>query len=209
MSEETVLVVDEAIPALATEMAQGLSEGIALPPALEIPQDLVDQGVELPTLEPSVALPAPDPSVALPELQAGFVRKMVGQWYDASIALYQIVARPRTLPMLAQYKIARMRKATEHITEHVDHVKIQLVQELGEPVPNVDPTKWQLKPENKEAFAQRITLVTQLWTDIKIRPLRLSELGTPADNNGIDAREFELLGDLVIDDVSEADDASA
>lgn len=196
MSEETNVVVEEATPAV--ERPQARIEVLDQETGLAVDEHSVTGAPEV----------TPEPLEALPLLPPGFTRKTIGQWYDASIALYQIVARPRTLPMLAQYKIARMRKAIEHITEHVDSVKIQLVQELGEPMPNVEPTKWQLKPENKEVFAQRITQVTQMWTDIKIRPLGLSELGTPADNNGIDAREFELLGDLVIDDVTERDDAN-
>ena len=132
----------------------------------------------------------------------GMKAKTIGQWYDAGVALYQIVGRPRNLPMMAQYKLARMKEALKPVVEFVDAQKNQLVQELGEPVPADNPTKWQLKESNRQQFETRITEHLNVVQVLKIQPIRTSELGTAA-SNGIDAREFELLGDLVVDNQTE------
>ena len=188
-------------------------EPTTLNPTEELTVEAIDEAVEkmeAATFEPTPGAPelegieVPTFTYDVP-LEHGFTRKTLGQWYDAGIALFEIVRRPRSLPQAAQYKIARIREQLLFITEHVDREKMKLVQKYGEPNPQGNPTDWRLKPENKEAFAAEITTVTQPYADIKVRRLKLSELGTPADNNGIEAREFELLGDLVVDDVNGED----
>ena len=139
------------------------------------------------------------PVVPMPRVP-GLVYKTMGQWYDAGVALHQIVTRPRDLPQMAQFKLSRMRDALRETVEHVDRLKIHFIQELGAPAPEGNPHKWMLKEELRPEFERRMVAALEPVLGVKISRINVSELGNVA-RNGIEAREFELLGDLIVDDV--------
>ena len=125
-----------------------------------------------------------------------------GEVYDASIALANIIKRPRQIPQLAKYKIARMHSALEPAYKEIEDRRLAAVQQFGTEVFQDEAktrSTWQI-PEGTEQFKQFIAAWDLIRAEVKevaISPITLQSLGD--SENGVEAGEFKYLGALVVD----------
>ena len=120
-----------------------------------------------------------------------------GNVYDAHYALEAIVNTKRVLPQTAKYRLARMHKTLNVEFAILEEERVKLVKELGEAVKNEEgqETGWQVPPTKMEEYSKRWTEFRAQVLDIAVEPIYLFALGN--DPNGIETKEFEMLGDLV------------
>jgi hypothetical protein len=128
-----------------------------------------------------------------------------GQVHDAVRMLKQIADRPRQIPQIAKFKLARMHDRLEPAFEGIEIDRQKLVQQHGNMVyqdapANTVPLGWSLT-EQSPGFAQFVkdwqVLRAQPAGEFKITPITLQMLGT--EPNGLEVDEFGLLGALVVD----------
>jgi hypothetical protein len=122
-----------------------------------------------------------------------------GNIYDAYYALNAIVNTKRVLPQTAKYRLARLYSALKKEYDLLETERVNLVKELGEPVKNEEgvETGWQVPPAKMEEYSKRWIEYRNQLLEVPVEPLYLSSLGD--DPNGIEAKEFEMLGALIIE----------
>jgi len=122
-----------------------------------------------------------------------------GNVYDAHFALRAIVNTKRVLPQIAKYRLARMAKAIASEFTHLEEVRVALVKELGAPVADDKgvETGWQVPTEKMEEYMKRWNEVRAQVIEVNVEPIYLFALGD--DPDGIETKEFDMLGDLVTD----------
>ena len=122
----------------------------------------------------------------------------LGRVYDAGLALKSIIDQPRSLSQMANFRIAKLYETLLPFAQVVDKEKIALAQELGcEKVDEHNVSQgWQV-PENKlEEYRTRLSKRCSETIVLTVRPLTLTMLGGDLPN-GIEAREFAMLGEFV------------
>lgn len=128
-----------------------------------------------------------------------------GAIHDAMFALTQIVSRPRAIPQTGKFRISKLHSALLPFYEPIEDQRHELVQKHGsEEFADEAKTQsagWTVKPGTPE-----IENYMKDWNAIRaervelpasIQPLRLAALGD--DPKGIEAAEFSLLGDFVVE----------
>ena len=130
-----------------------------------------------------------------------------GQIHDAWNALRTIAAPGRHLeiPQMAKYRLARMKTALDADYILVENQRSAAVMELGhETFADEEKTKstgWGVDPGTPQfdEYVKRWNAIRGEMHEVNVQPITLASLGDHA--RGIEAHEFELLGDLVIDTV--------
>jgi len=122
-----------------------------------------------------------------------------GNVYDAYYALNGIVNTKRVLPQTAKYRLARLSGVLKKEYDLLEAERVNLVKELGEPVKDEagHETGWQVPPAKMEEYGKRWSEYRNQVLEVPVEALYLTSLGD--DPNGIEAKEFEMLGALVIE----------
>lgn len=131
------------------------------------------------------------------------MRMNAGQIHDAASAIGDISERPRVIPQIAKFKLARMHQALRKDFVAIELERAALVQTHGE-MKYKDEAKtqsigWGLF-ENDEGFKGYIkdwNVIRERMYDVNITPITLQMLGN--DPKGLEVDEFARLGPLVID----------
>jgi hypothetical protein len=126
-----------------------------------------------------------------------------GEIYDAIMGLVAIIRRPRMIPQMAKFKIARMHDTLEPHYKEIEDARVALVQKYGHEVfEDEEKTKskgWQID-ENSNEMKQYIAewdAIRAQEREVNITPITLQSLGD--SENGVEAGEFKYLRRLVVD----------
>jgi hypothetical protein len=125
-----------------------------------------------------------------------------GQVHDAQVALTQIMQRPRNIPQMAKYRIARLHTALETVYEEIESQRAKLVQELGsEQFEDETKTKslgWGI-PHGPalETFKERWSTIRTKPVGVVVETIPLACIGN--DARGIEADEFKMLAPFIDD----------
>lgn len=128
-----------------------------------------------------------------------------GQVHDAWNALRMITTPGRHLeiPQIAKFRLAKMKNALEADYILVENQRSEAVMALGhENFADEEKTKstgWGVDPGTPQfdEYVKRWNAIREEMHEVNVQPITLASLGDHA--RGIEANEFELLGDLVID----------
>lgn len=127
-----------------------------------------------------------------------------GQVHDAVRTIKQIADRPRVIPQIAKFKLARMHDVLAPAFTAIEIQRQQLVQTHGS-MQYKDEAKTQALGwglfEKDPGFLQFIkdweALRAQPAGEFKITPITLQMLGN--DPKGLEVEEFGMMGVLVVD----------
>lgn len=126
-----------------------------------------------------------------------------GEIWDATEVLAGIIRRPRQLPQLAKYKIAKMHNLLSPIYDKIEEERIALVEKYGHETFH-DEAKTKSKGWEVEEGSEAMKLYRPAWDAVRSRvlqvaitPLTMQLLGD--SEHGIEAGEFKFLGPLVVD----------
>jgi hypothetical protein len=131
----------------------------------------------------------------------------VAQLYDAVNALINIANRPRVIPSMASYKLARMHDTLEPHFARYEQQRIALVQKHGsEQFADPEKTKslgWGVQPGTDafKAYADEWGAITKQELEIEVKPITTTMLGN--DPKGLEMTDYKQLGGLVIDNIPE------
>jgi len=105
--------------------------------------------------------------------------------------------RPRQIPQVAKYKLARMHDALEAVGKATETARNLLVLHLGAEQTNEagQSLGWGIPKERQKEYDDQWDAIRAEDVTVRVTPLRLSELGDSAQ--GIEAHEFKMLGSLI------------
>lgn len=126
-----------------------------------------------------------------------------GQLHDAMIALAQIITRPRQIPQLAKYRIAKLHSSLEPDFAKIEDARVALVHEHGQEI-FADEAKtisqgWQVQP-GTEGFKKYIdgwNAIRGQEFEVNVLPITLESLGN--ETSGIEAGEFKMLEKFIVE----------
>lgn len=128
-----------------------------------------------------------------------------GELYDAVVALFQIINRPRLIPQMAKYRIAKLHEALIPLQKPIEAAQQDLIQKYGSEKfhdeAKTQPAGWAISPEdaNFKTFLTELNAMRVERVDLPagIEPIRLCMLGD--DPRGVEASEFAMLGPFIVE----------
>lgn len=132
----------------------------------------------------------------------------VSEIYDATFALIDISNRPRVIPSMAKFKLARMHDILEPIFRKIEETeRVLLVHKFGSEK-FADPEKTQSRGFNVDPIDEGYNSYIDAWGEIskremevKITPITTTMVGN--DPKGLEVLDFKMLSRLVVDNTEE------
>ena len=128
-----------------------------------------------------------------------------GQIDDAMRALKEIIesVRPRTIPQMGKYKLAKLRLALEVPYKAIDHQHADLIRKYGEELffdkEKTHSKGWQVDQQGPhfQAYVDEWTAIRAQVHELAIRPIPFQLLGDDPKGGGIEVAEYYQLDPFI------------